>query len=183
MDVGCDHGLVVKYALKNDICAVKAYATDISDTCLDKARRNLADFEKAECVCGNGIVATPLKPDFIVICGMGGNTISDILHSYNEKATLLLSPHSHPELVRQWLVQNKYKIVHDSCYEFKNKYYDIIKAVPSDEEMNMSNLELKYGNYKVKNDALKNRLERQLARLIPELDLYKEVSEVLKWQE
>lgn len=181
MDVGCDHGLVSRLVLDKKL-ADSVIATDISEKCLAKAKKTLRAYKNVAFVAGDGIVETDTPPDFIVICGMGGHTISDILSRYKGRATLLLSPHSHPEQVRQRLAVNGYTTVHDKCYTDRGKYYDIIKAVPGATELPDA-LHLKYGRYEEKNDALKARLIRMLSKLPEGSDKYAEIKEVLKWQE
>lgn len=182
MDVGCDHGLISKAVLDKGLCE-RLIATDISEKCLNKARRLLRNYDNATFAVGNGIVDTEIKPDFIIICGMGGHTIRDILSAYSGTAALLLSPHSHSEEVRGFLASRGYKTVCDTCIEAGGKFYDIIKAEYTGVPANPTYLELKYGSYKIKNEALKKRLTNMLSKLPAGGDKYREVSEVLKWQQ
>ena len=78
-DVGCDHGkLTRQVALSGK--AKKVIATDISQTCLNKAMELNADLDNVEYGVGDGLKALQGKKcDVIVLSGMGGNTMMSIL--------------------------------------------------------------------------------------------------------
>lgn len=179
-DVGCDHGRLSKLALSRGLCK-NLIASDISEKCLAKARKTLAGYDNAAFMVCDGIPQDTYA-DFIVISGMGGHTIADILSRYDGRATLLLSPQSHAELVRGHLCKSGYRIVYDKCFEDRNKYYDVIKAEYLGGELTMDALHLKYGRYEEKNDALAARLCRMLGKLPPDSEKRRELEEVLKWQ-
>ena len=181
LDVGCDHGRMSKLALDKKICG-RVIATDISQSCLDKAKTLLKNYDNAEFVLRDGI-PEEVAADFILICGMGGHTISGILSKYNGNAKMLLSPQSHGEQVRHALIEKGYGITYDRCFESGGKYYDLIKAERMGEIAEADELHLKYGMFfESKNASLKNRLLRMLSKLKPENEKYAEISEVLNWQ-
>ena len=181
MDVGCDHGKVSELVLKRSLCK-RLIAVDISEKCLAKARKRLCGYDNVTFAVGDGIVSAEAEPDFIVIAGIGGHTIRDILAAYDGNATLLLSPQSHAELVREHILRRGYEITADSCFEDGGKFYDLIKAVYTGKPTASDERHLKYGRYEVPNDALQKRLARMLAKLPEGGEKYIEVQEVLKWQ-
>jgi tRNA (adenine22-N1)-methyltransferase len=83
VDVGCDHGLLDIYLTINRDC--HCIASDISDTCLDKARENIKKFkleDEIELVKSDGLSNIKYKKsDYIVIAGMGTETILNILEN------------------------------------------------------------------------------------------------------
>ncbi|VVN49160.1 tRNA (adenine(22)-N(1))-methyltransferase [Pseudomonas fluorescens] len=68
---------------------------------------------------GDGISA-------ISICGMGGETIRDILDS--GKARLILQPNGGEQPLRQWLMDNDYRILGEEVLRENRFYYEIIVA-------------------------------------------------------
>ena len=91
IDVGCDHGFVAGYALANGLCE-RAIASDISEGSLSKARKNLSQFPNAQTRLGDGlsVLKEGEDPDVIVIAGMGGSLICEILALYRGGAKLIL---------------------------------------------------------------------------------------------
>lgn len=183
LEVGCDHALLTLLALNKGICK-SAIVSDISDACLSKARENLKSHENCEFYVCDGI-PTQANADCILICGMGGHTIEHILSGYNGRATLVVSPQSHAELVRQKLAEMGYAICIDRCFEDKGKFYDVIRAEKGSSELD--ELQIHFGVfYKEKNPCLKRKLERRLNELKKgkdaNADKIKKISEVLLWQ-
>lgn len=184
-EVGCDHAKLTALALSRGL-AESAIVSDISERCLGKAKRNLFGFENVTYLVGDGVVTDGRDPDCIMICGMGGHTISGILARYDGGATLVLSPQSHGELVRTSLLENGYRPEIDTCFEADGKFYDLIRAVRG--EWSPDAMQIKYGEfYMTKNVALAARLRRLLKNLegdvLGNAGKIAEIREVLSWQE
>lgn len=130
-DVGCDHGYIACRILKESK-AKKVVATDISQKCLDKAKKLIQENDlqdRAEFCCVDGI---PLGYDFdqIVIAGMGGLEIVKILERFlseESKARFVLQPMRDERLVREFLNKNGYKLIVDRIFK-DNKLYRLIVA-------------------------------------------------------
>ncbi len=81
-DIGTDHGYIPLYALNKGLCE-KAIASDINKDPLDKARLNAlleGMGDELEFRLGGGL--DPIKEgevQAVIIAGMGGNLIKDIL--------------------------------------------------------------------------------------------------------
>lgn len=83
-----------------------------------------------------------LKPedriDTVTIAGMGGALIRSILEKGQEndrltgQETLILQPNVFEETVREYLMEQQYRITDEAILEENDKIYEIIKAVPSD---------------------------------------------------
>lgn len=183
LEVGCDHAKLTELALRKGVCK-RAIASDISALCLEKAKATLCGYNCVEYSVCDGIPANT-NADCILICGMGGHTIRDILSRYDGNATLVLSPQSHAELVRGFLNENGYAINLDRCFESAGKFYDVIRA--ENGERKLSAMQIKYGaDYKTHNVALKKRLLRVLENLRgggeANAERIAEIEEVLAWQ-
>jgi tRNA (adenine22-N1)-methyltransferase len=140
-DIGTDHGYIPIYAVKNNIVN-KAIACDINKEPLDKAKLNCilenVD-ENVEFRLGNGLkVLDEEEVDVVIIAGMGGNLIRDILEEDIDKVKsldyLVLQPAQNPEILREYLYNNEYEVINeDLCYE-ENKYYELFKVRKKEEE-------------------------------------------------
>ena len=92
MDVGTDHGYIPIYLVKNNI-AKKVIASDINKEPLKKAKINASldgVLDKIDLRLGGGL--SPLKnreAEAVIIAGMGGNLIRDILENDKEILTPL----------------------------------------------------------------------------------------------
>ena len=100
-DIGCDHGKLA-CALAARGCDV--WAVDISPLCLDKTRARAANRGLMLNLChADGLQPLPDDIDCIVIAGLGGESITQILQqrpALVARAKLVLSPASRPD--RLW---------------------------------------------------------------------------------
>jgi tRNA (adenine22-N1)-methyltransferase len=135
MDIGTDHGYIPIYLVKNNI-AQKVIASDINKDPLKKAKINAAldgVSDKVDLRLGGGL--EPLKNNdaqAVIIAGMGGNLIRDILENDFDKVKkleyLILQPAQNPEVLREYLYTNDYEILDgDICLD-DNKYYELFKV-------------------------------------------------------
>ncbi len=165
-DIGTDHGkLVVGAVLCNR--AKKAYAIDISEKCLKKAKELAFEKgveEKITFYIGDGFAPLSNRVNIAVAAGMGGLEIIKILQ--NEKSCLvdkfILVPHQDGYLLRKYLKENNFYIEKDYVV-FDGKFYDIIVAVRG--ENNYSYNELFLGKnfpisefYQARNKHRKDRI-------------------------
>lgn len=124
-DVGCDHGLIAKRCLDGAL-AKKVIASDISEACLDKARREIGNVPNIEYVCCDGIA---YECDEAVIAGMGGLLIADIIRAAKRlPKTLIVSPHRDAYECRKTLLSLGYGIDADLFVAERGKYYSVIRA-------------------------------------------------------
>ena len=141
VDVGCDHGFVTEYLLRNQI-ADKVIATDISEKCLAKTKKLLEKKElssKANFLQCDGLSQVHDKDiDQIIIAGMGGGTIVSILDNMSEdckSARLILQPMNELRDVRLALCRLGYKITRDLIVRDEDKYYHILVASIGTQEL------------------------------------------------
>ena len=168
-DIGTDHGYVPIYLIKNGIVP-KAYAMDINEGPLKIADKNIrleGLQDKITTVLSDGMnEMTSEMAESVVIAGMGGDLITDILNrGKNIKGIkeLVLSPHKRVDIVRKYLLDNNWKITDENMVIDNNKYYTILKAVPEREESEHDEAELMYGRLLLltKNPVLKQYLEKE----------------------
>ena len=129
-DIGCDHGYCTLYMLENGLCKSAIFA-DISKGSLHKAEVLLEDYVKqgkAKGVLGNGFYGVPKDTQEVLIAGMGGSEIVDIL-SHQKYGFIpkyfVLQPMHDAEKLRRFILKNGGYIDRDFTF-FDGKYYDVI---------------------------------------------------------
>ena len=136
-DVGCDHAYVSIYLIQSGI-SNKCIAMDVRKGPLERAEKNIENAglkSVIETRLSDGLEKlSPGETDTVLITGMGGPLICDILSRYPEKTRaakeLVLSPQSEPGTVRRWMIKNNFvSVSEDMCID-QGKYYLVIKAVP-----------------------------------------------------
>lgn len=134
-DIGTDHGYIPIYLVKKGICT-RAVASDINKGPMEKAKINTS-FEglsdKIKVYLGAGLA--PLKVSEvsgIIIAGMGGNLIRDILLADMPKVKkyefMILQPAQNPEILREFLYNNNYEIIDEDLIKEDGKYYELFKV-------------------------------------------------------
>lgn len=153
IDIGTDHCLVpISLLLQNLID--NAIATDINKGPLDEAIKNVYNYnldDKVDFRLGNGLspITSNDNCDVIIIAGMGGKLISEILdtgrHIMHLNKRLILQANVYEESVRKWLRNNKYEITNEEIIKEDNFYYEIIVGDKSSKNVNYTDLEIKFG--------------------------------------
>ncbi len=140
-EIGCDHAYILKnlFETKYIDCA---YATDISNLCLNKARKNLSGhLHKVYFYVGDGLdpldenlgqKAVNSVPVDIIIAGMGGKEIIKILDNagkfYKENVTFILQPQKNCDNVRRFLVEHNFRIEQDIVAKDGKMFYNILSC-------------------------------------------------------
>lgn len=133
-DIGTDHGFIPLEITKRGL-AKKVIATDISGPSLKKTEElvkvyNLEAF--IETRVGDGLtVIDEDEVDSIIIAGMGGVLISEIIDKSYEiakKAKLILQPMTAEAELKDYLINNNFTIVDEFLCLDANKFYQTIYA-------------------------------------------------------
>ena len=134
-DVGCDHGKLAVHLAERGTPLV--IATDISAKSLAKAKALVRDrhLTQVKTRVSDGLMK--LKPgevDCIVISGLGGPTICEILD--NSPAVigsinrLVLQPQNAVGAVRAWILNNGFHVDRETIAAEDGRLYQILSAVP-----------------------------------------------------
>jgi len=176
IDVGCDHALLDIFLVENKK-NVKAIASDINKGPLESAEKNIKKYnleDKIEIKLGNGITTINDEVDTIIISGLGGETIIDILKEDLNRLKninkMIISPHSDTHLVRKEIVKLGFKIENEIFTYDQKKSYEIIKFIKgkkiyTEEELFFGPINLKQKNeyfykyYRELNNKLKKILK------------------------
>ena len=150
-DVGTDHAYLPIYLAKTGKIR-GGVASDINEgpyLCAKKniAAEGLSDILTACHTAGlSGI--EEFSPTDIMVCGMGGELIANILDGApwvkNEKIRLILQPMTHPELLREYLSREGFEISRELLVS-EDKIYHIICAEYSGEPTKLDHFEALFG--------------------------------------
>ena len=170
IDVGADHGLLEIYLIEqNKVNSLFAVENKVGPYTILK--NNLKDY-KVDLSLSDGISEMPKHVDTIVIAGMGGILISDILKAHKEKLTdvkqIVVDAHRDNRLVRENITKLGYYIEKEQIVFENNKYYFVISFLKGHKDY--SEDELEWG-YNVKQDPLfedykKHELETMSLNLV-----------------
>ena len=134
-DVGTDHGYLPVYLVVEKRIQ-KVIATDVNQDPLDKARKLIQSYgleEKIITRLGDGLrMLEPYEAESIIIAGMGGVLISDMLFASPEVAhsarELILQPMQAEPYLRRYLIHHGYFISQDILVHEKHHFYSILVA-------------------------------------------------------
>ena len=134
-DVGTDHAYIPIYLVNNKKCK-KAIASDIRPGPINIAKKNIEEYgllDSIETRIGNGLdTIKENEEDVIIIAGMGGIIIKDILERGIDKAkkanALILQPMYAIEVVHEWLCSNGFEVYDEKLAREEKKIYDVIAA-------------------------------------------------------
>lgn len=140
LDVGTDHALLPIYLVKNNLVK-KADGSDISNTVLDNARKNLQKYNltnKINLFCTDGVKDIDINEyDTLVITGMGFYTIKGILDDKKAQSIdkMIIQTNNNYEDLRRYINSIGFKIVKDVYILDKKKTYLIIMAEKGTQEL------------------------------------------------
>lgn len=135
-DVGCDHGYLSIYLCQHDL-AKSVIASDVRPGPLSKAAENINTYELVDVIdlrLSNGLQMVDAgEVDSIVMAGMGGNLMMEILEQgkdvVDEAKELILQPQSEVPGLRHYLQDNGFMIISENMIFEDGKYYPMMKAV------------------------------------------------------
>lgn len=152
-DVGTDHGYVPVYLIEQGIIK-SAVACDINEGPLSSCKAlvdGVGFNEKIKCILSNGLDNISSDDyDDVLIAGMGGELIADILSRAKgiEKKHLIINPMTHGELARKWLYDNGFSIKNDIIIKDGKHNYSIFDAEYTGEIIEKSKVDYYLGEIK-----------------------------------
>ena len=134
-DIGCDHGYLSIYLLKNKIAA-SVIAADINEMPLQSARRNADRFDVAENIrfyLSDGLKSIPRDFDTLVCAGMGADTMVSILEAapwlQDQRYRLVLQCQSKTQLLRQYLSERGWRIAKETVLRDGRFLYTVMEVL------------------------------------------------------
>ncbi len=136
-DIGSDHAYLPVELIEKKIIDY-AIAGEVAKGPMSRSKADIDKFGLSENVdvrLGDGlaVIFPEDRIDTVVIAGMGGILICDILtratkDQLSNVETLILQPNIGEPLVRHWLIENGFEIVDEDILEDEKHDYEIIKA-------------------------------------------------------
>ena len=134
-DVGCDHGFLSIYLLKNKL-ASSIIASDIGEGPLKSAMSNADKYGVADNIrffLSDGVQAIPREFDCMVCAGLGGDTMISILEAApwlkNRQYRLVLQCQTRVHFLRQYLSNQGWYIEDETTVRDGKFVYTVISAV------------------------------------------------------
>ncbi len=158
-DIGTDHAYLPA-ALILDGTVPCAIAADLRKGPLENAEATVNHYgiaDKVQLRLSDGLKCVESSEvDDIVIAGMGGILISEILEAApwvkDENIRLILQPQTHDEILRKWLWENGFEITdEDSCFD-DGKTYICMAVRYTGKISEHSEAEILFGGFSSKND-------------------------------
>ncbi|WP_017527781.1 tRNA (adenine(22)-N(1))-methyltransferase [Pseudomonas fluorescens] len=139
-DIGSDHAYLPVALLRRGVIEA-AVAGEVAATPFQAAKRTVCDNgleQRIRVRLADGLSA--IEPDdritAVSLCGMGGETIRDILEAGKAHLSgherLVLQPNGGEQPLRVWLMHNGYRIVSEELLHENRFYYEIIVAERSE---------------------------------------------------
>ncbi|RJQ28521.1 MAG: SAM-dependent methyltransferase [Peptococcaceae bacterium] len=141
-DIGTDHAFLPVYLVQSGICPM-VIATDVNPGPFAAAEKVVMTYhlqDKIDLRCGDGLrVLQPGEAQVLIVAGMGGNTIRDILAAVpamlNQFRRLILQPMVDAGDLRSWLVENGWLLADETLVEEDGRIYAVILAEPGTEQV------------------------------------------------
>ncbi len=134
-DIGTDHAYLLTYLIQNETSPF-GIAADLRKGPLDNARLTVISegvADKVELILSDGLQNIKENScDDIVLAGMGGNLIADILSRAqwikNENINIVAQPMTHAEVLRQFFASNGFEITKEKTATDGRHYYVAMSA-------------------------------------------------------
>ena len=173
-DIGTDHAYLPVWLCKNGIAA-QAIAADINPKPLEHGKNTIEKYNAAGqvTIClSNGLEKIiPNSVDDIVIAGMGGELIVNILQNAawikDEKYHFILQPMTKAETLREYLYSNGFVIKDEQAVMAEGKLYSVMSVFYTNKEYNDIRLKKYYGMLNpVKSDDARQYIQRVAGSLL-----------------
>lgn len=126
-DVGCDHARLACFIAGKSKLVI---ASDVRDGPLEAARKTVAErgVPNVKVVKSDGLRGIDFADD-VVICGMGGELIAEIIGGcrfLSADTRFILQPMTKPEFLRKWLYSEGFEIIEERAAVEGDRYYSIM---------------------------------------------------------
>ena len=174
-DIGTDHAYIPIYLVENDL-AEYVIAGDVRQGPVDIAKANVEKHKLSEKFEYGEV-------DTVIIAGMGGQLISEILSADIEKArecNLVLQPMNAQYELRKYLISNGFSITDEDIAIEGFKVYNIMNVINKSQKEFDNDIEYHLPKYLVNHKYYKNlydKKHREFVKVIAGLENSKDVDD------
>ncbi|MDW0108967.1 tRNA (adenine(22)-N(1))-methyltransferase [Sporosarcina aquimarina] len=172
-DIGSDHAYLPCWLIQNGLIS-RAIAGEVVKGPFESAKRNVQSEGLGKQITvrmANGLRAIEQNDsvETVTIAGMGGSLIASILDNDSERLAsvkrIIVQPNIHSMAIRQWAVDNSWKIVNEAIVKEDRKIYEVLVLEPG--KGTYSSEEMLMGPYLIKEcaDAFLEKWQGELAEL------------------
>jgi Predicted SAM-dependent methyltransferase len=171
-DIGSDHAYLPVQLVEQKVIDF-AIAGEVAKGPMSRSKADIEKFglqKKIDVRLGDGLAVINESDniDTVVIAGMGGILIQDILTRATKEQlthvkTLILQPNIGEPLVRKWLMDNNFEIIDEDILEEDHHDYEIIKARSTSQKKSLNAAQLLMGPIlmKKKSNSFINKWQRK----------------------
>ena len=149
-DIGSDHGKLMIALIESKTIA-KGYAIENKEGPFERLKNSLTKsgvIEQVTPIFSDGVKDLPKDVSTVIIAGMGGLNIVNILKAHREKLahvdTIIVDAHSSVPLVRKEVCQLGYAIADEKIVKEDGIFSEIIKFIKADSAV-ISDEDLEFG--------------------------------------
>jgi len=183
-DIGSDHAYLPIYLIKTGK-ANKAIATDINEGPAEISKKRIKKYGLDGLIqvrVGNGLsVINEDEADIIVIAGMGGILIKDILEAgitiAKNANQIILQPMRDSRILIKWLIDNSFEIIGGEVIKEDNKFYEIIWTRFKEEHTCQNNIVKNEVYYYKNTDTLHEYIDKKINEYKKIIDQIKATNE------
>lgn len=174
VDVGTDHAMLAAELVMSGKCS-RVIASDVKEGPLESAKRTIERCgvaDRVELILSDGLDNVPLEGvTDIVIAGMGGETIADIIGNTSiaryeqESVRWILQPMSKPEYLRRMIYEYQMRITSERIVEDGERLYVVMCAEYNPEFRYLTEFDALNGFFDDDDPLAKKYRERESERL------------------
>lgn len=183
-DIGTDHAYIPIYLIQNNM-AEYVFAGDVRQGPVDIARANIEKHglsDRIEVRLGSGIsIFEKGEVDTVIIAGMGGQLISEIIEADIEKVrgcSLVLQPMNSQYELRKFLINNGFTITNEDIAIEGFKVYNIMNVRSGKQDKFENDIEYHLPKYLKNHKYYKNlydKKHREFVKVITGLENSKDI--------
>lgn len=186
VDVGTDHAYLAAELINSGKCA-KVIASDVKEGPLESAQRTVEKYgiaDKVELILSDGLTNVPLEGvTDVVIAGMGGETIADIITACDwdifDNIRWILQPMTKPEHLRKMLYEYGLHITEEYAVEEGGKLYVVMAAEYAPDFHYLTEFDALYGFFADGDEMGKKYRLREAERLAKVAESLKSAGKVV----
>lgn len=183
-DIGTDHAYIPIYLLENNL-AKQVIASDIKKGPADIAKENIKKHNlNIDIRIGDGLsVLKKDEVDTVIIAGMGGQLISEIINSRQDisrSCNLILQPMNAQYELRKYLIYNNFTITNEDIAIEGFKVYNIMNVKNGTQDKFKDDIEYHIPKYLINHKYYKNlynKKHREFLKVIKGLENSNDIDE------